>query len=84
MADNIAPAVVKQRTRVVSWCSVLTKRRSADNDNELTKVGGVLSVVIYGSKCSFCKLGPTLSKFHLERNDLSVGASGQRAERTVL
>ena len=84
VATHIAPAVVKQRTCVVSWCGALTNSRSSDIGNELTQVGGVLSVVVHCSNCLFGKLGPPLSKFHPDRNDLVVGASGQTTEWTVL
>jgi hypothetical protein len=69
---DIAPAFVKGRTWLVSWCGALTNSCTSNNGNELTKVGGVLLVVIHRCKCLFCKLGPTLSKFHAERNALAV------------
>jgi hypothetical protein len=50
----------------------LTDSCSVNDDSGMTKVGGVLSVVIHSSKCLFCKLGLTLSKFHQERNDFAV------------
>jgi hypothetical protein len=84
VATHIAPASVKQRTCVVSWCGALTNSRSSNNGNELTQVGGVLSVAIHCSKSLFRKLGPTSSKFHPERNDLVVGASGQTDQWIVL
>jgi hypothetical protein len=84
VARHIAPAVVKQRTCVVSWCGELTNSRSSNNINELTQVRGVLSVVINRSKCSFGKLGPFLSKFHPDRNAFVMGDSGQTAQWTVV
>ena len=67
VGSDSCPAVFQRRTCVVSWCGALTNSRSANNGNELTQVGGVLSVVIRRSKCLFCKLGPNVSKFHTER-----------------
>jgi hypothetical protein len=56
----------------VSWCGALTNSSSANNGSELIQVGGMLSLVVYRYKCLFCKLGTTLSKFHLMRNVFAV------------
>ena len=80
---DIAVEVVKQTTCVVSWCGALTNSNSANNGNELTEVGGVLSEAFHCSECLFCKLGPNGLKFYPLRKVLSVQLSGQRAERTV-
>jgi hypothetical protein len=50
---DIAAAVVKQRTSVVSWCGALTNSCSANSGSGLTEVGGVLLVVIHRSECLF-------------------------------
>jgi hypothetical protein len=59
----------------VSWCGALKDSRSANSGNELTAVGGVLLVVIHRSKRLFHKLGPNLSKFHLEKFDFAVAVT---------